>query len=922
MKLPSLCFTLSLGIVAPAALAETTSRVLDEVSVPTQGAVSGGLIGEEGHYLFSSDEESTAGLWVTDGTTIGTSKINDDKVPATKVWAPPFFYFWIEKDLWRTDTTPGQATLVREDFGNPPDLEDGLLGSFQGALYWLDRVDGGWELWRSFGGPGDAALLASLPKGSAPVFAGMMVSDDDQLAFLAPDPDSRTTALWAIEDAENGPRLVDTDVRSDEKPFFCQRKLHYIKRLEGSDVLLREGSELRSGEEEPYRDPSAFLVEQDSVYFQAHDHVHGTELWRLLATEDQVYRLANIRAGNNSSSPEPLAVFGNKVLTMARGSGGRRLWQVPLSGSSLASEVDWLDEEIEDHYFHQAEVTAGFVYLISSATRNDGDLMLSKTDGTEDGMILLKDSWLTEREGYPHLYPNDDAVLFLSNQTAVGTEVYSWHPDRDLPVLVRDANTNPIPGARASVLQPVPGSTEIQYFTINRGNEHEYVRLGLDGKRTILRSDDVEDFGWSLTSSPVSGTSFFVDRNGLHSLLAGSSTPGLVYVNNTARPEINALHIPFTTTDGGILFLAFVGGAFHIMHSDGFVGGSTRILVERTTYQDVPIEYEGRRYFVPDAPGLSVQPWYVHGPGQIERFATFGSAVTIIGKTESHLYFSQGSTLWAYDDDERIVPAGTDAAVSPLVTPPTADSEDRLFYIGSDRKGEELWVTDGTEDGAERLTDIQDRGDTGAFAHLTTVNETLFFVADDGETGFELWMSDGTEDGTRRLTDLISGVDKDGEPFDSLPGEAAIPMMGAFGDYAYFAADDGVHGMELWRVHQSGSPVELFQDIMPGPGSSHPHNFITLNDRLFFQAIDPVHPLTTLREIVERQSLDLTIEISESALQFGEDASEPYLLMESHDLKQWKVRSAYTGEALGKPQMFPLPEVGDQQTVFYRLSPN
>ena len=139
-------------------------------------------------------------------------------------------------------------------------------------------------------------------------------------------------------------------------------------------------------------------------------------------------------------------------------------------------------------------------------------------------------------------------------------------------------------------------------------------------------------------------------------------------------------------------------------------------------------------------------------------------------------------------------------------------------------------MTDGTVDGAERLTDLQELNETGGIIQLTTIDDVLFFAAKEEATGFELWRSEGTEDETMRLTDLNVGEE------DSLSDTSDIPMMGALGTHVYFAADDGVHGTELWRVHKSGAPVELVQDLVPGPGASNPHNFTLINGRLWSAA--------------------------------------------------------------------------------------
>ena len=67
------------------------------------------------------------------------------------------------------------------------------------------------------------------------------------------------------------------------------------------------------------------------------------------------------------------------------------------------------------------------------------------------------------------------------------------------------------------------------------------------------------------------------------------------------------------------------------------------------------------------------------------------------------------------------------------------------FFVATTDKGQELWKTDGTQDGTSLVKDINP-GSIGSRPYsLTNVGGTLYFVANDGSHGRELWKSDGTE---------------------------------------------------------------------------------------------------------------------------------------------------------------------------------
>lgn len=58
-----------------------------------------------------------------------------------------------------------------------------------------------------------------------------------------------------------------------------------------------------------------------------------------------------------------------------------------------------------------------------------------------------------------------------------------------------------------------------------------------------------------------------------------------------------------------------------------------------------------------------------------------------------------------------------------------------------------------------------------------------------------------------------------------------------FNGEVFFRANDGVNGLELWKV-DSNLQTSLIQDIRPGSSSSTPNNFIVYNNKLYFTAFD------------------------------------------------------------------------------------
>jgi ELWxxDGT repeat protein len=116
----------------------------------------------------------------------------------------------------------------------------------------------------------------------------------------------------------------------------------------------------------------------------------------------------------------------------------------------------------------------------------------------------------------------------------------------------------------------------------------------------------------------------------------------------------------------------------------------------------------------------------------------------------------------------------------------------------------------------------------------TGFNGLCLFTANDGVHGLELWRTDGTFDGTYMLQDINPGVN--GSLIQGTPLEG-LDYNGVF----YFAADDGgaAYGRELWRTDGTVQGTVLDGDYNPGPAGSDPRLLRKVNP-LFFVADTPL----------------------------------------------------------------------------------
>ncbi|MDC0948980.1 hypothetical protein OAS86_06540 [Gammaproteobacteria bacterium] len=163
---------------------------------------------------------------------------------------------------------------------------------------------------------------------------------------------------------------------------------------------------------------------------------------------------------------------------------------------------------------------------------------------------------------------------------------------------------------------------------------------------------------------------------------------------------------------------------------------------------------------------------------------------------------------------------------------------DRVFFHANDgTHGTELWTTDGTSAGTRLVKDIRpgasgSMGDSSinikySFYRNPGYNNKLYFVADDGTTGRELWTSDGTTLGTQRVADINTGSNS------AFRSSFPLESMAVFNDRLYFQAERDDIGYELWSLDQNDS-VSLYGDLFSGFVSSQPQFLSASPDFLYF----------------------------------------------------------------------------------------
>ena len=701
-------------------------------------------------------------------------------------------------ELWMSDGTAA-GTHMLKDINPAGNSSPHSMVAMGNTLFFVaDDGAHGNELWKSDGTAAGTVMVKDIYPGPGG-YVNFLTPANGWLYFAAYDPD-HGTELWKTDGTEANTVLVK-DVNpgligglNGQPMVFANGELFFVGTDEnGSELWKSDGTQAGTvmvkdivpGPFSSY--PDSLTVVGNSVFFTAMTARAGTELWRSDGTSQGTVMVKDITPGSASTSfGDTMAGFNGAVYFMA----GGRLWT---SGGTAATTAEVKDNAGHTMiYVRSFAATSTRLFVVGVTSDPSEEIALWSIDGTPGGILVLGS---VPGTGYSNLHVNGRTLLYTNG----GTEL--WTSD------------GTVAGTKMVKQIPVPifpsAVTAHQFFIGTVGYSPEvWMTDGTSAgtvKVTGLASGTLDSGPFSLTS--YQGRVFFSADDGAHGpepwLSDGTSVGTAIVKDINTYPGQGSDPNSFVQMGGALYFRSTSYPVSDgLWKTDGTASGTTLL---SGMYSNSPMAVVGSNQL------LFVASVYSAAHGSVENLFGIDGSTAGTGIVKDIYAGEAGQGLEGFDN--FVLMNGS------------------LYFTAAEENAVSttLYKSDGTSAGT-----VPVMGAPSQFSSPMVVGSTLYFFATDTATGAELWKTDGTIAGTVLVKDINPGT---GNAFEL----DSAPPCTALGSLLVFAADDGSHGVELWKSDGTAEGTVMIKDIAPGADSSSPSGFVVAGDHVFFVANDQVH---------------------------------------------------------------------------------
>lgn len=551
---------------------------------------------------------------------------------------------------------------------------------------------------------------------------------------------------------------------------------------------------------------------------------------------------------DKSSSPSDFVELNQKILFEATTENeGRELWVLSQNETTLLKDINPGKNNaigtngyfgvIQSYFSESSVIIENTLYFIANDGTSDGEIW--RTDGTTEGTekvtdflnYKIYDLTLIDNSFYFLTIKNDSLQVWKSDGTRNGTQlVKDGIPVRNHPTYQGKCNNTFIFTFQENLF----GGSKVWRSDGTDIGTYE-IAEGLDGNGswqggTLGMTQHIE----------YKNELYFVSRRHLHRTDGTLENTKIVISPNPASNELieygDAIEV-----NGKLYFSFFESENNHlfIWETDGTEGGS-RIIYETN----------GERYFMPsnlikDGNSIFLTSYNNTGGTSLIRLNVTDYSVEYIKQLQDTSEKPFNFRTIERDPDYCILEKigenkifcsapngrtnkrkGWVSSLTESTTTNITDLDDVTYIINygnsfffskeSQLNGHELWRSNESHDNFFLHKNIN-RGKFGLDNRpLFSLDSNLVFIADDG-----LWSYDGTS------INLLKDIRLGGFHYSTFR-----PLV--LSDLVYFAINDSITGVELWKTNGTESGTSIVHDIIEGSGSSFPQHLTNHNGQVFF----------------------------------------------------------------------------------------
>ncbi len=567
----------------------------------------------------------------------------------------------------------------------------------------------------------------------------------------------------------------------------------------------------------------------------------GTTLFKVITTSgSSTYRFRGVQFGNKYIFAGQTATSGEEPWVCDGTAAGT--FQLKDIYPGLTSSVSWTGGNISGY-----DKRCNFVVYngkVCFIARNAASFQIWKTDGTTAGTSILVNytgTNITIDDFSSRLAVANNYLYFFADETNYGIELH--YTDGTVANtftlnLVSGSGGADVPNVEERILASNSTTVFFSYDTwsnLGACNATTAVDLGIPPPNY---GDPWVSLGGYMYADMNNGTGL-LKTNGT---LAGTS---ILNAGGVLK------HAEYLTLVGSTMyFYGYTLGISGLWKSDGTAAGTVALPAVNLAMTpgglgsdpDNFVQVGSTMFFTADNGTAGTELWKTDGTTggtTLVKDISPGSSSSYISQMmnwNNVLYFSasdgtNGEELWRSDGTTngtymvKDIYSGSSSS-SPMQFVPFNGV---LYFVASvGTSGYELMKTDGTSGGTVMVKDINPSGSSlyGSYSGILGIyNNHLLLAADDNVHGSELWISDGTAGGTTLVKDIYTGANS-----------AFISTGSVYNGLFYFVATEGTNGRELWVTDGTSGGTQLVKDINTGSSSSAPYGFLQMNGKLIFVA--------------------------------------------------------------------------------------